>query len=157
MEQKKSHQKNSSQFGTKRRSTRDILKNDVAEFLLGRTAKGKLYYRVGEILRVPKVQGKTILLCDYDGCQRPSTKRIRQRLAGCGVHLLRSRIFRSPSRKGWHAVLLIRGEYQKFAVIALQSILESDPEREAQNFFRAQVLDEKTWRTKGNVLFTNQK
>ena len=118
-----------------------VLDRNDAEFLLEKVSDGKFKIRIGQIWKVPEVpRGETILLLDLDNCRkRPKRGNIRKRLNKCGVSALRILIRRSPSRTGYHGCIIVAGKYDKFQRIALQAICESDYEREAQNFRRAQL------------------
>jgi hypothetical protein len=133
------------------------LNGRTCEIVLRKARSGKLFVRVGEILRVPQVSGQTVLLLDYDTERKPRIRGIKQRLSVAHVQYLRSECHRSPSGHGWHCLVYVRGRWSRFQRIALQAMLESDPDREAQNFYRAQIFTEKEWTERGNVLFTNQK
>lgn len=130
-----------------------VLDGNDAEFLLEQVANGKFKIRVGQVWKMPKVRGKSYLLIDLDNCdRRPLYENIRKRLRKCGVRPLRIRFRPSPSGTGFHGVVLIAGTFTRFERIALQAILESDADREAQNFRRAKLaLPE--WGENWNVLF----
>lgn len=133
------------------------LNADHAEFFLKRARDGKLQFRIGFVARVPKVQGETILPCDYDKCSRPNIKRAANRLRCAGVRLLRSRMHRSPGNDGWHVFYYVAGQWSKWQIIALQGILESDPARAAEDFRRAQCLTNKEFQEYGSILFEKAK
>lgn len=127
------------------------------EIFLKRARDGRLYYRVGTILPVRKVQGQSILLLDYDTPRRPSEKGIRNRLSLANVSHVQTLLRRSPSGKGWHGIVYVRGRWDRYQRIALQSILESDPEHCALAFSRAQIYSEKEFKEQGCVLFQKTK
>lgn len=141
-----------------KKAARLILSGNAAEILLKRARRGRLSFRVGEVLRVPKVQGCTTLLFDYDNCKRrPSIRGIRERLAGASVYLVQAKCSRSPSGKGWHVFAVVRGRWDRYQYIALTALCESDPERAAQEFTRAQIFGNKEFFARGSVFFKNQK
>lgn len=130
-----------------------VLDGSDAEFLLEKVANGQFKIRVGQVWKMPKMRGKTYLLLDLDNVRKPPKWRaVRKRLCKCGVRPLRIRFRRSPSGTGFHGIVLVAGTYSRIERIALQAILESDAEREAQNFRRAKLaLPE--WGENWNVLF----
>lgn len=134
-----------------------MLDGRTVEVILQRASRGKLFVRVGEILEVPKVRGCSVLLLDYDTQTRPRIKGIRDRLNIAHVQVVQTKCYRSPGGHGWHCIVHIRGQWSRFQLIALQALCESDPDREAQNFYRAQIFGDKEWKKRGNVLFTNSK
>ena len=144
-------------MGNQSKAKRIRLDGRPLEIILRRARDGKLSYRVGEILRVPQVSGETILLLDYDQTSKPRLSGIRFRLSEAGVRLLSAKCRRSPSGHGWHVITRVHGKWNRYQRIALQALLESDPTREAQNFYRAQIFSDKEWSQRGNVLFTNRK
>lgn len=131
-----------------------VLDGNDAEFLLERVANGQFKIRIGQVWQMPKLpHGTSALLIDLDNMsKRPSLKSIRARVRKCGLQPLRIRFRRSPSGTGFHGVVLVAGALTRIEHVALQSILESDPDREAQNFRRAK-LALKEWRGNWNVLF----
>ena len=139
------------------RKAKETLDGGTLEVLLRAARDGRLSVRVGQILRVSPMRGTTILLLDYDSSNKPKIGAIRKRLSAAGVQLVRARLRRSPGGRGWHGILHVRGHWGAMETIALQAICESDPTREAANFYRAQIFGEKEWRARGNVLFVNTK
>lgn len=81
-----------------------------------------------------------IVKLDYDG--RPLRRvEIQRRLLFAGFKLVRSYWFRSPSGRGWHVMMKLDPEPTDPAiVVALQSVLGSDPYREAANIQRVRNL-----------------
>lgn len=134
-----------------------MLDEGDAEFLLRRAANGKLKIRVGQVWSIPKRRGQTPLLLDLDGAKSINRRAVRKRLFKAGVRPISilSRI--SPGGNGVHAVIYVEGTFSRIERIALQSILESDPEREAQNFRRAKQAGKKLWEDNWNVLFKGKK
>jgi hypothetical protein len=98
------------------------------------------------------LRGTTLLELDLDGCTGFSRKSIKRRLSKAGVPMLRIQARPSPGQKGFHVAVEIRGRFNPAAQIALQAILESDPDREAQNFRRALLADPK-WKENWQVLY----
>lgn len=146
----KKHQTKSAVSST--HSLLGLLKEGDAEFLLRRAENGKLKIRVGQIWRIPERRGTTNLLCDYDGCLKIDRKTINTRLRKAGIRPLSIRSRISPGGKGIHAIVTVQGRYSRIARVALQLLLESDPEREAQNFRRAMQAGKK-WDEDWNILF----
>lgn len=132
---------------------REIIKGNDAEFLLREASNGKFYIRTGQIWRMPKMPGQTILLLDLDNCNRANWQNICRRLIQCGVRVLQIVITGSPGGNGLHVAIVIRGKFAAMHRVALQAICESDPAREAANFRRA-MLRNKKWEENWNVLFT---
>lgn len=123
-----------------------------AEYLLDQLEDGSLKVRVGQIWKPVPVKGTTILQLDLDNCARVNKREIGWRLHLAGVKL-KSLVARpSPSKTGWHVAAWIHGTYNRWQIIALQSICESDPCREARNF-RAAGQAAKEWRENWQVLF----
>lgn len=129
-----------------------MLNEGDAEFLVERAQDGRLRIRVGQIWKMEERKGKTILQCDYDNCKKIDRKTIRRRLEKAGVTCLAIRSRQSPSGTGVHALVSVSGVLNRFQRIALQAILESDPEREAQNYRRARQAGPK-WKDNWQVLF----
>jgi hypothetical protein len=125
-----------------------------AEFLLSLAKDGRLLFRVGQIWKIPERKGETALLLDYDHTRKIDRSAIRKRLAQCGLVSKRILSRTSPGGDGIHAVVWVAGRLRKMDVVALQAILESDPQREAQNFRRAK--QEKGWDKNWNVLFESK-
>lgn len=114
-----------------------LLNRGDAEFLLQEVRHGKFAFRVGQVWTIPQRKGVTFLLCDYDGVKKISKRTIRARLTKCGVVPESISIRVSPGGRGLHVVVRVVGKFNRWQIVALQAILESDPEREAQNFRRA--------------------
>jgi hypothetical protein len=144
---------------TQRKQAEKALSNETAELFLTAAKNGTLTYRVGRILKVPKMRGQSVLLLDYDSgadgrrLPRPRLRVIRERLSLAGVRLVQAEFHRSPSGLGWHGVLYIRGKFNRYQRLALAAILESDPDHIAIAFKRAQILDEKEFDSQGWLLF----
>jgi hypothetical protein len=132
------------------------LSNGDAEFLLEKAATGEVRIRVGQIWKIPERKGQTPLLCDYDNCRKIDRKTIHQRLRKAGVEIIRIQSRRSPSGSGVHAIVWIRGRFPGIERICLQAIIESDPEREAQNFRRLKQAN-RHWEENWQALFEKGK
>jgi hypothetical protein len=98
------------------------------------------------------MRGTTNLFIDIDGRTKADFPGMCNTLCKCGVQPLQLRGKRSPSGKGYHVVIRVRGTFSKFAIIALQLLCGSDAMREAQNFRRGQLAP-KEWGEKWNVLY----
>lgn len=120
--------------------------------MLQEVERGRYKIRVGQIWHVPRLRGSTVLELDLDNTQGISRSAIRRRLSKAGMSVLRIRTKRSPSGRGYHVLVYVRGTFTPLARIALQAILESDPDREAQNFRRAMLADPK-WQGKWQALY----
>lgn len=59
------------------------------------------------------------------------------------------------TRRGWHVVIKIGRELEPAVIVAAQTILGSDPHREAFNLMRVQQLDTVPafWKKRFNVLY----
>jgi hypothetical protein len=130
-----------------------VLSGADAEFLLEKVASGRYKIRIGQIWKMPELSGQSYLLLDLDNQKkRPNIGEIRRRISRCGLRVLQIQTRRSPSGTGFHCVVTIRGKHLRMERIALQAILESDFNREAENFKRAKLaLPE--WGENWNVLF----
>lgn len=128
------------------------------EAILKETRTGKLRFRCGRTWTLPVLRkGVSRLCCDYDGAKSVLCGEIVSRLSRCKVRVLRITKRRSPGGFGFHIVIVVEGNYNRFQCTALQAICESDPEREAANFRRALAAkSDAEWR-KFNVLFTESK
>lgn len=133
-----------------------MLKHGDAEFLLQRASSGRLRIRVGQIWRIPERKGETLLYVDLDQCKACDRRTIRARLAKCGVVCKRILVRDSPGGNGLHIVVRIAGRFPKMDRVALQLILESDVERECQNFRRAKQASA-AWGPDWQVLFKRRK
>ena len=102
--------------------------------------------------KVPERKGQTILLCDYDNCKAIDRITLFNRLRKAGVCPLRLHKRVSPGGKGLHVAIWVEGRFSRYQQVALQAILESDPEREAQNFRRAGLAGPR-WKENWNVFF----
>lgn len=154
-QRKESSKSQSAQQRPKQSSRSDLVKmldQGDAEFLLQRAKDGKLRIRVGQVWTIPQRKGSTILKCDYDDCKKIDRRTIKNRLLKCGVVTDSILVRDSPSGNGLHVVVWIRGRFSKMDCIALEAILEQDPDRSAQNFRRAHQAD-KAWAHNTNVLF----
>lgn len=73
-----------------------------------------------------------------------------------GHALVRRTVTRSRSKKGYHVYLVIEPPCENaLEMVALQSVLGSDPYREACNTARARILDKvpEFWRHRWNVFY----
>lgn len=132
---------------------KSILNGSDAEFLITKSNAGKFYLRVGQVWNLPTLsKSRSSLLIDLDNCKKVRWWNICRRLSQCGVHVLQIVITTSPGGKGFHVAIVVTGKFSRFQRIALQSICESDPQREANNFRRAR-LAKKEWKENWNVLF----
>lgn len=131
---------------------KSLLSGCDAEFLLERYAHGNYKLRIGQLWRLPKVRGQTLILLDLDDCKRANWREIFARCSRCGLPIVRVESRVSPSGKGLHIAIHVRGSLSRFERIALQAILESDPIREANNFRRAKIAHRK-WDENWNVLY----
>lgn len=129
-----------------------LLKHGDAEFLLKRATDGKVRIRVGQIWTISERKGETALYVDLDNCKACDRRTIRARLAKCGVVCKRILVRTSPGGNGLHVVVWVVGRFPKMDRVALQLILESDVERECQNFRRAKQGNA-AWGPHWQVLF----
>ena len=77
--------------------------------------------------------------------------RRRLKMAGVIVNKIVSRI--SPGGHGMHVLVYVLGTFNRYQIIALESLLESDHDRAAQDFRRAGQASKKEWRENWHVLF----
>lgn len=100
---------------------------------------------------------QSVLKLDIDAGERFITKRIADhRLARAGYRRESYTCRRSPSGTGWHIEIAVTPQPQHpIEVVALQSILGSDPLRESCNLRRAHTFFgvSKFWRNRWNVLY----
>lgn len=97
----------------------------------------------------------TALLCDYDGTNKIYRRMMKRRLKIAGVEVVSIKHVISPSGFGIHAIVWVRGLFSRYERIALEAILESDPDKAAQDFRRAGQAGKK-WRENWHVLFTKR-
>lgn len=140
----------------KQKQLKRLLTKNDAEFLLEEVSNGRFKIRIGQVWQMPRLRGRTILLLDHDNVRRISVRNIRTRLGQCAVRVLRIQCRRSPSGTGYHVLVWIAGVFSNMARIAMQSILESDAAREAQNFKRLMQRDYR-WKDEWQVLFKKGK
>lgn len=100
-----------------------------------------------------------LLKLDIDkGVAFPTNRKIDRRLAAAGYRRESITRKRSPSGTGWHIRIVVSPAPRCCVeVVALQSILGSDPAREAHNLLRAKACDYQGisdyWRDRFNVLY----
>lgn len=133
-----------------------MLDNGDAEFLLEEVRNGRYKIRVGQVWAVPRLRGTSVVLLDFDNIRGVNARLLRKRIGQCGLQPVRIQTRRSPSKKGLHVRVWIKGRLSPVAIVAVQAICESDPAREAQNFRRAMMADPK-WKRNWNVLYTGGK
>lgn len=109
---------------------------------------GRLFFGCPGI--VANYHDPTQTLCDYDDSVAPDVDRVfmlARYLRACVDWVLYRR-----TRKGWHVVIQWKRRFKPIEVIAIQSILGSDPVRERFNLARVMGPDkgrDKRW----NLLF----
>ena len=103
---------------------------------------------------------RALLKLDIDeGEARPKLHVIMRRLRRAGYTPVWLSETRSPSGRGWHLVIDVRPRpTHPSQVVALQAILGSDPDREACNLARANVLGTMSGyaRDRWNVLYKSR-
>ncbi len=92
------------------------------------------------------------------GLAFPTNRLIDRRLASAGYRRESITRKRSPGGAGWHLLITVTPAPKCCVeVVALQSILGSDPAREAHNLLRAKACDHgdvsEYWRDRFNVLY----
>lgn len=102
------------------------------------------------------MRGTTNLLLDLDNCRRANIAEIKRRLRLCGLQPVYWKIRRSPSGRGIHVLIGVKGKFVRRDIVALQSICGSDPIREAHNFQRAGLAGPE-WGDDWQVLFERKK
>lgn len=160
---KKSSARKSGQSKTRNSSTlsRDgkplaQLSEVLHEYIIGKTAS-KFQVRIGRTWKLPKMRGKTWLSLDYDGTQRVYIGAIRYRLRSCGMQVLQILKRRSPGNHGIHVRIQVESILNRWQIIALQAICQSDLTRECFNFRRGLAASSDEEWTKFNVLFEKEK
>lgn len=140
----------------RKQEVKNFLSEGDAEFLFQKAKNGQLYFRVGQVWKIPKRKGMTALLCDYDGTNKIYHRMMKRRLKIAGVEVVSIKSVISPSGFGVHAIVWVRGRFSRYERIALEAILESDPDKAAQDFRRAGQAG-KQWRENWHVLFKKGK
>jgi hypothetical protein len=92
----------------------------------------------------------------------PSAYRMRRLLKRAGYRVLKVRLDRSPSGRGWHWQIQVSPCPRScMEVVALQAVLGSDPGRESVNIQRAARVDHDEvtafWRRRWNVLYSGKR
>lgn len=83
----------------------------------------------------------TLKLDIDEGMERPTVNRINRKLWRAGFQVVRMNKRFSPGGTGWHIEIEVDPEPESLeVVVALQTILGSDPMREACNLYRARMV-----------------
>jgi hypothetical protein len=128
----------------------------LRHFLKRGTLRFEKFGHIDECSNIP--QGHAIFLdCDSIGTiSPPPPKRsyIRWILSSiCGIQI--QSIYYKKTQRGWHVIIRVHERLTPLETVALQSILGSDPMREALDFMRAREIEnaDEYWQTRWNILY----
>lgn len=92
------------------------------------------------------------LYLDKDGVHpRCSLRRVWELFRSIGIRVVWVRY--SKSRRGWHVVIRVNRGLDALVIVALQSVLGSDPKREAFNLARVMAGYNKNGAKRWNILY----